>query len=172
MLFLELIKPNPFIRTGRGTRPRTPEEPCGRCGPGEQRPRRLRWRPPGWSARGRQVAVGLLGRRGHGGGDVPSGQVGGREQVGDIELGLVHAGGDRPVDHAPAVSYLTVWHRGDAEQAAAPGITMPVPHLHGRAVTAEPLYPAAADVSWDAATGMLTVTLPRTPSACLLKLPH
>jgi hypothetical protein len=36
----------------------------------------------------------------------------------------------------------------------------------------EPLYPAAADTGWDAATGTLTVTLPQPPSACLLKLTY
>jgi alpha-galactosidase len=97
---------------------------------------------------------------------------------------------------APSASYLTVWHRADADpgadpgadpeadlatvpeatvpEAAAPEVTLPVPHLRGRAVTVKRLYPASDDTgfSWDAATGTLTVSLPRPPSACLLKLTH
>jgi alpha-galactosidase len=96
---------------------------------------------------------------------------------------------------APGVSYLTVWHRGPLAAAGGPlgdrvmtGDTastggtgcagepaeaiLPVPHLHGRPLRATTLYPAAvgSDVSWDADAGALTVSLPRTPSACLISL--
>jgi alpha-galactosidase len=90
---------------------------------------------------------------------------------------------------APAANYLTVWHRGPLGSAypagkgtggAGPvtgtdddaGITLPVPHLRGRPVTAGVLYPSAsgAEASWDATAGHLSVTLPRVPSACVLRL--
>ena len=74
---------------------------------------------------------------------------------------------------ASGVSHVTAWRRG-----AQPGTdaghqaTFPVPHLHGARVTVQVLYPrhAGAEASWDAATGRLTVTLPRLPSACVLRL--
>jgi alpha-galactosidase len=81
---------------------------------------------------------------------------------------------------APGVSYVAVWRRGrvsgpgaDRDAAVA---TLPVPHLAGRPVTAEVLYPGAgaddetAGAAWDAAGAALTVPLPRTPSACLIQL--
>lgn len=90
---------------------------------------------------------------------------------------------------APSASYLTVWHRGPlgpasrpADDAAAdsdPGRTsdpteamLPIPQLRGRPVTARIVYPVGtgAEVSWDAGAGTLTVSLPRTPSACVLSL--
>jgi hypothetical protein len=43
-----------------------------------------------------------------------------------------------------------------------------VPHLRGAPRDVQVLYPR--DVSWDAALGPLTVTLPRQPSACDLHL--
>jgi alpha-galactosidase len=87
-------------------------------------------------------------------------------------------------------SYLTVWHRGPFDAgsggravtgtaAAAgagagtqPGITLPVPHLSGRPVTAEVLYPrsAGAGATWDAAASTLRVDLPRFPSAGVIRL--
>jgi len=76
----------------------------------------------------------------------------------------------------PAASYVTVWHRGpfaDPAGNADPAETLlPIPHLRGRAVTARILYPAAAGagLSWDAWAGALIVSLPRTPSACVLSL--
>ena len=91
---------------------------------------------------------------------------------------------------APDASYLTVWRRGpfDAETGTLaegrtgtgtgtgtrPDITLPVPHLRGRRVNAELLYPrstgAAAGATWDAAASALSVQLPRVPSACLIRL--
>jgi alpha-galactosidase len=74
----------------------------------------------------------------------------------------------------PGASYLTVWHRG-AFGTGGNGpaeATLPVPHLRGLPVTAEVLYPeqGSAGVNWDPAPGTLVVTLPRTPTACLLRL--
>jgi alpha-galactosidase len=73
---------------------------------------------------------------------------------------------------SPAASYLTVWRRGPQPGTDAAQITLPVPHLRGTRVTAEVLYPrqAGAEASWDPAPGVLTVTLPRHPSACVLRL--
>jgi alpha-galactosidase len=59
---------------------------------------------------------------------------------------------------------------GSADQR---GVTLPVPHLRGQPATAEVLYPvgpAGAAVAWDAAAGVLSVELPRVPSACLIRL--
>jgi alpha-galactosidase len=67
---------------------------------------------------------------------------------------------------AAAVSYLTVWHRGPAAATAV----LPVPHLRGRVVTASVLYPSPAPISWDDAAGELTVSLPESPAACVLRL--
>ena len=79
---------------------------------------------------------------------------------------------------APAdVSYLTVWRRdalGRPERPAGPAShALCVPHLAGRPVRAEVLYPgpaAGAAVGWASTAGVLTVDLPRTPSACLIRL--
>jgi alpha-galactosidase len=87
---------------------------------------------------------------------------------------------------APDASYLIVWHRGPLGVASgrtsghAPDsgpvenaeALLPIPHLRGQAVTARTLYPAAAGtgLTWDARAGALLVSLPRTPSACLLSL--
>jgi len=95
---------------------------------------------------------------------------------------------------APQASYLTVWHRGSFDAGTGtgdgtvtgtaagagtgtgtgtqPGITLPVPHLRGRPVTAEVLYPrsAGAGATWDAAASTLRVDLPRFPSACVIRL--
>ncbi len=51
-------------------------------------------------------------------------------------------------------------------------MTLPVPHLAARQVTLRVLYPAGGnlDAAWDAPSGQLTVSLPRTPSACVLAL--
>jgi alpha-galactosidase len=69
---------------------------------------------------------------------------------------------------AAAVSYLTVWHRGPA----ASEVTLPVPHLRGRVVTASVLYPSPVPISWDDVAGELTVSLPESPAACVLRLEH
>ena len=73
---------------------------------------------------------------------------------------------------APDVTHLTVWRRGPRQGTDTSQITLPVPHLRGAPVTASVLYPrtAGAEASWDASTGTLTVTLPRLPSACVLRL--
>jgi alpha-galactosidase len=74
---------------------------------------------------------------------------------------------------APGVSHLTVWRRGPQPGTdAGHQLTFPVPHLHGVPVTTRVLYPrnAGAEATWEAAAGTLTVTLPRFPSACVLRL--
>jgi alpha-galactosidase len=81
---------------------------------------------------------------------------------------------------APHVSLLTVWRRGPRQGtgasllADAGQIAFPVPHLQGVPVTAEVLYPrqAGAEADWSASVGLLTVTLPGLPSACVLRLAH
>jgi alpha-galactosidase len=67
---------------------------------------------------------------------------------------------------APGASYVVVWRRGgDAER-----IALPVPGLAGGAP--EVLFPAGAGAAagWRA-EAELVVTLPRAPSACLIRLP-
>lgn len=89
---------------------------------------------------------------------------------------------------APGASYLTAWHRGSLGPAgASPGAAahsnlsgtggpaeamLPIPHLRGQQLTAEILYPlgAGAEARWDARPGVLVTSLPRTPSACVLRL--
>jgi alpha-galactosidase len=72
----------------------------------------------------------------------------------------------------PEASYLTVWRRWPESPAGSGQITLPVPHCRGAQVEAQLLYPgqAGADVSWNGATGTVTVALPRLPSACVLRL--
>ena len=84
----------------------------------------------------------------------------------------------------PALTYLIVWHRGpfagseartglaaaaDSDPARLP---IPLPSLPGTGVAPEVLYPRADQppVSWDADRGELTVTLPETPAACLVRM--
>jgi alpha-galactosidase len=71
---------------------------------------------------------------------------------------------------APGASHLTVWRRGPGTGGAQ--VTLPVPHLRGAQVSPQLLYPrhAGAKASWDPALGTLTATLPRNPSACVLRL--
>jgi alpha-galactosidase len=73
---------------------------------------------------------------------------------------------------APRVTLLTVWRRGPRQGTDTGQITLPVPYLRGTPVNARVLYPrdSGAEVSWEASPGMLTVTLPRLPSACVLRL--
>ena len=74
---------------------------------------------------------------------------------------------------APGVSHLTVWRRGPQPGAdAGSRVTFPVPHLHDAPVNVRVLYPrnAGGEATWEAAAGTLTVTLPRFPSACVLRL--
>jgi alpha-galactosidase len=84
----------------------------------------------------------------------------------------------------PEASYLTVWRRGPAAGAGAGAgdgdgdgdadgrVALRVPELGRRPVTARILFPetAAASASWDPGSGLVTVRLPRYPSACLLRL--
>ena len=74
-----------------------------------------------------------------------------------------------------AGSHLSVWRRAPASAAGTAtreAVTLPVPHLRGAQVTPRVLYPpqAAAGASWDAPSGLLTVSLPSAPSACVLRL--
>jgi alpha-galactosidase len=72
------------------------------------------------------------------------------------------------------VSYLTVWHRegGPAGPDGGPERVLPLPHLRGRALRVEILHPATppGSAAWSAEAGELTVSLPRTPTALLLRL--
>jgi len=84
----------------------------------------------------------------------------------------------------PAVTYLIVWHRGPlAEPEAANGPTtvadseparlaIPLPLLSGDGIAPETLYPRTGqpEVIWDPARRELTVTLPDTPAACLVRI--
>jgi alpha-galactosidase len=67
------------------------------------------------------------------------------------------------------VSYAAVWHRDGAEDSSR---TLSVPHLRGRTVTPQVLYPegTADEVSWDADRGELSLRLPRATTACLVAL--
>jgi alpha-galactosidase len=83
---------------------------------------------------------------------------------------------------APGAGYLTVWHRGPLAEASGypapvtagdPAVaTLSIPHLRGQPLIVRILYPsgAGAGTRWDAGAGALTVSLPRTPSACVLSL--
>jgi alpha-galactosidase len=60
------------------------------------------------------------------------------------------------------VTYLAVWRR----EATATAVTLSLPHLRGRQVTVETLYPghlAAWAYEWNAGPGWLTVT-PTSPA--------
>lgn len=76
---------------------------------------------------------------------------------------------------APGATYVAAWRRpadGSLHDDDPADITLPVRHLRGVTATPEVLYPAdaPAEVRWDAAGGALAVALPRTPSACLIRL--
>jgi alpha-galactosidase len=83
---------------------------------------------------------------------------------------------------APEASYLTVWHRGPFDAASGHALSresgdpaevvLPIRYLSGQPVTARILYPASAGagLSWDAESGAIRVSLPRTPSACVISL--
>lgn len=65
-------------------------------------------------------------------------------------------------------AYVAVWRiRGDDAD-----IALPLPQLAGRTVDARIAYPGEHDsrVAWDAAAGLLRVTLPRTRTARLIEL--
>jgi alpha-galactosidase len=94
----------------------------------------------------------------------------------------------------PAVTYLIVWHRGPVaacpEAGAGPtaiagsdpvSLAIPLPLLGasfsfpgGDGIAPETLYPRTGQppVSWDAGRRELTVALPDTPSACLIRIPR
>jgi alpha-galactosidase len=74
-----------------------------------------------------------------------------------------------------AVTYLLVWHRGGEAEASIGDpaeLAVPVPHLCGTAATAGVLYPRGGQplVSFDPHRGELTVALPDTPAACLVRI--
>ena len=78
---------------------------------------------------------------------------------------------------AADASYILAWHRGQpfesGQTASDPDeLSLPVGHLRGRALRPEVLYPRADGprVSWDRHRGQLTVALPDTPAACLVRL--
>jgi alpha-galactosidase len=80
---------------------------------------------------------------------------------------------------SPAASYVVVWHRGPPGAAPGPDqgahpdeIILPVASLPGPHAAPEVLYPlpGGARADWSVAGRELTVTLPRLPSACLLRL--
>ena len=79
---------------------------------------------------------------------------------------------------APGATYVVAWRRGpldgtrhDDDEPAE--ISLPLRHLHGAVATPEVLYPghAGAEARWEATDRTLHVMLPRTPSACLIRLP-
>jgi hypothetical protein len=92
----------------------------------------------------------------------------------------------------PAATYLIVWHRGPVPAhpetgtgvAAIAGsdparLAISLPELGasfpgGDGIAPQTLYPRAGQppVSWDAARRELTVTLPDTPAACLVRIPR
>jgi alpha-galactosidase len=78
--------------------------------------------------------------------------------------------------HTPTASYLTVWHRGTRPGTGGDPsqLTLPVPALRDQPVSASILYPGATGVAanWNATQGAVMVTLPRTPSACVLSLTY
>ncbi|MGW0828855.1 alpha-galactosidase [Streptomyces prunicolor] len=65
-------------------------------------------------------------------------------------------------------TYVMVWRRKSDDTGRA----LTVPHLCGASVRATVLYPGTSDagVEWDAAEGRLTVSLPRTDTAVLVRL--
>ncbi|HTJ72524.1 MAG TPA: glycoside hydrolase family 36 protein [Actinospica sp.] len=68
----------------------------------------------------------------------------------------------------PETTYLAAWRR----PGAPPSVTLPLPHLRGAAARLDVLYPSTstADVLWYPGSAELTVTLPRYPSAVLLRV--
>ena len=96
-----------------------------------------------------------------------------------------------------SVTYLIVWHRGRFAGLAGPDpgtspaahaitdpaaiaptdparLAIPLAALRGNGIAAETLYPRAGRprLSWHASLGELTVTLPGTPAACLIRIKH
>ncbi|MEU1803150.1 alpha-galactosidase [Streptomyces sp. NPDC019937] len=78
-----------------------------------------------------------------------------------VALGL-RTGGDRS-----GRTYVALWRRG----GQAPERALPLPHLAGRALRIDHLHPAAASgTTWSPDRAELTVALPHTPAALLLRL--
>jgi alpha-galactosidase len=78
---------------------------------------------------------------------------------------------------AAATAYVVVWHRGadpraQHERGRPAEIVLPLPHGRGEHAVPTVLYPprGGTGVDWSALRGELTVTLPRTPSSCLVQL--
>ncbi|WP_053716467.1 alpha-galactosidase [Saccharothrix sp. NRRL B-16348] len=68
----------------------------------------------------------------------------------------------------PDTTYLTAWRRPGVEDTA----TLRLPHLLGADVVVDLLYPgiSGAVTAWDPGTAELTLTMPASPSAVLLRL--
>ena len=80
---------------------------------------------------------------------------------------------------ARSATYMVVWHRGRVGDASGPDergdpteIVLPVARLRDQKVVPEVMYPlpGCAAPEWNAPRGELVLALPRTPSACLLRL--
>ncbi len=80
---------------------------------------------------------------------------------------------------SPVATHLLAWHRGLLSTAADhqgdgdPGtVTVPLAHLHQRAVSCRVLYPASSDakVIFDPSASEVTIGLESSPSACLIEL--
>ncbi|WP_037672747.1 glycoside hydrolase family 36 protein [Streptomyces griseus] len=74
-----------------------------------------------------------------------------------------------------SATYLAVWRRvpeGHAGSGGAGSRALPIPHLRGSRQCPAVLYPtdSGATATWDAATGQLTVSLPRPDTAVLVRL--
>jgi alpha-galactosidase len=81
-----------------------------------------------------------------------------------------------------AHAYVVVWHRGPVGKASGPAgpagpldsleVVLPIAHMRDRQADPKVMYPApgAAGAEWDPERGELTAALPRTPSACLIRL--
>jgi alpha-galactosidase len=87
---------------------------------------------------------------------------------GDSWVALGMRAGGTGTGTGTGTTYLTVWHRAGEERERV----LPLLHLRGRAVGVEILHPATppGSAEWSAESGELTVTLPRTPTALLLRL--
>jgi alpha-galactosidase len=87
--------------------------------------------------------------------------------------------------HTPAGAYVMTWRRGRETGAGGAanepagmaaddpaGLTLPVGRLRGQPAVPEVLYPRTGRplVTWDPRRGELSVTLPATPAACLIRL--
>ena len=75
---------------------------------------------------------------------------------------------------APSATYIVLWRRGQANQlnVGSPERYLVLDHLAGSMTTAEILYSAsgAAELDWQPSRGSLRVSLPKLPSAVLVRL--